>query len=469
MIAERKIVLALQKLDKKELKEFLIFVRSPYFNVNKGIILLYDTIFPLLDSKKFKESHNDTWLWSVLNPDEKEVDARRLNLLFYNLGLLFDRFVAQKEFSEQTFFHKKLMMEILSKRKLPLERRMLIRTTLENLQKNENYSATSAVYQYFTKKMAAKKKRDIEVILWLNIYFLIEKLSAYVTLLSWKKMYKLDVEIYFIYYVDTLLIFKKLEAFPSIVILNNMKKTLLNENNTAHYFDLRQQMKSYCEYFSTEMQRDVYTTAMSYCINKVNQSIVEFYRELFDLFKESVERNIIQENNEISIPVFRNIVVTALRVGEFEWTENFIENYKIYLNSKFRDNAVYFSLARLEMNRENYPKVLDYLQLINYDDVWYQLGVKTMQVSAYYELKEFDALESLLNAFKMYINREKSLTKERKSTYINLVKYTKRLVYIIPSEKNKILKLKSEIEAEKAIVNKSWLLEKVDELSRSRY
>jgi hypothetical protein len=469
MIAERKIVLALQKLDKKELKEFLIFVRSPYFNVNKGITLLYDTIFPLLESKKFKETHNDTWLWSVLNPDEKEVDARRLNLLFYNLGLLFDRFITQQEFSEQTFFQKKILMEILSKRKLPTERRLLIRNTLENLQKNENYSANSAIYQFFTYKIALKRKRGDNILMWLNSYFIIEKLSAYVTLLSWKKMYKLDVELKFMEFVFIISNKNVYIDNPSIKIYQSIINTFLYESDIKYYQELRDQLNEHVYKFDLNFQREIYTTAMSYCINKINQSNVDFYRELFDLFKESVESNIIQENNEISVPVFRNIVVNALRVGELEWTESFIENNKVYLNPKFRDNAVYFSLARLEINRENYSKVLDYLQLINYDDVWYQLGARTMQIAAYYKLGEFDALESLLNAFKMYINREKSLTKPRKLTHLNLVKYTKKLIYIIPSEKTKIQNLRKEIEENPSIVNKSWLLERVDELSKSRF
>jgi hypothetical protein len=469
MITERKIVLALQKLDKKELKEFLIFVRSPYFNVNKGITLLYDTIFPLLESKKLKETHNDTWLWSVLNPDEKEVDARRLNLLFYNLGLLFDRYVAQNEFSKQTFFQKKLMMEILSKRKLPLEKRILIRTTLENLQKNENYSATSAVYQYFIKKIATKRKRDAEVILWLNIYYILEKLNAYVTLLSWKKMYKLDVELNYLTYIYSLIGQNIHLEYPSILLYIKIAKILENENETEEYYELRKLMKDHIETFETTLQREIYTMALSYCINKVNQFKGEFHREVFDLFKESVEKNVIMENEEISVSVFRNIVFAAIRVSEFSWVEYFIENYKSYVNPKFRDNAVYFSLARLEINRENYPKVLDYLQLINYDDVWYQLGARTMQMAAYYKLGEYDALESLLNAYKMFINREKSLTKERKTAYLNLIRFTKKLLYIIPSEKTKIQNLRKEIEENPSIVNKSWLLERVDELSKSRY
>lgn len=469
MIAERKIVLALQKLDKKELKEFLIFVRSPYFNVNKGITLLYDTIFPLLESKKFKESHNDTWLWSVLNPEEKDVDARRLNLLFYNLGLLFDRFIAQKEFSEHTFFQKKLMMEILSKRKLPLERRMLIRTTLENLKKNENYSATSAVYQYFTKKMASKKKRDAEVILWLNIYYILEKLNAYVTLLSWKKMYVLDVELRFMDYVFEIYGIQNKLNFPTLHIYKNISDMLIYVDDTKYYFDLRLLMQEHITKLEESMKKEVFTTAISYCISKVNQSKSDFNKEAFEVYKDSVERDLVFENGELTASDFRNIVFAAIRVSEFSWAEYFIENYKSYVNPKFRDNAVYFSLARLEINRENYPKVLDYLQLINYDDVWYQLGARTMQMAAYYKLGEYDALESLLNAYKMFINREKSLTKERKTAYLNLIRFTKKLLYIIPSEKTKIQNLRKEIEENPSIVNKSWLLERVDELSKSRY
>ncbi|MBK8621456.1 MAG: hypothetical protein IPN79_06780 [Saprospiraceae bacterium] len=317
--------------------------------------------------------------------------------------------------------------------------------------------------------MAKKKKRDTEVILWLNIYFLIEKLSAYVTLLSWKKMYKLDVELNFMDYVFTLLTFEEYRNHPTINIYQSISDTFLYENDKKYYYILRNLINEHVNKFDIDFQREIYTTAISYCINKGNQTIVEFDIEAFNLFRESVESSIIQENNEISVSVFRNIVFAAIRVKEFNWAEYFIENYKSYVNPKFRDNAVYFSLARLEINRENYTKVLDYLQLINYEDVWYQLGARTMQIAAYYKLGEFDALESLLNAFKMYINREKSLTKPRKLTHLNLVKYTKKLIYIIPSEKTKIQNLRKEIEENPSIVNKSWLLERVDELSKSRY
>ena len=238
---------------------------------------------------------------------------------------------------------------------------------------------------------------------------------------------------------------------------------LLDESREEHYFALKLLMKEFIFSLPMDMQRDIYTTAISYCITKGNQSISKFDRESFELFKESVERDIIQENNEISVPVFRNIVFISVKVREFEWAEKFIEVKKGLINQKFRENAVNFSLARLEMNRENYDKVLDYLQLINYDDVWYQLGAKIMQAAAYYKLDEFDALESFLNAFKMYINREKSLTKERKTTHANFIKYTKKLIYLNPNDKSKIHKLKAEIESNNAVVNKAWLLEMVDQ------
>ena len=67
---------------------------------------------------------------------------------------------------------------------------------------------------------------------------------------------------------------------------------------------------------------------------------------------------------------------------------------------------------------------------------------------------------------KMYIKREKSLTKERKETYLNLIKYTSSLMKVNPRDQSKIQKIKIEIEQTKGIVSKPWLMEKVEEMIR---
>lgn len=466
MIA-RKLVWALAKLDKKSLLRFEEFVASPYFNVNVDLRRFYAILLHSLLKKQKDKWASDEDIWQGLYPDTP-LDKRRLNLLYFNLGKLLDDYLSQREFDEMQYMQKKVLLDGLLKFKLFKIHQESKKEFHNQLIENKDYSSQYAVFQYHLEKSNIKSPFRNEILNWLNSYYILEKLQTYISLLSWKKMYKLDVEIFFMEYI-----FEKIQTvnyiqFPSIQVYSKITDMLLDEKNEGHYFELKFLMQKFIKELPVEMQRDVFTTAISYCITKGNQSNSKFDRESFELFKESVERDIIQEKNEISVPVFRNIAFIAVKVGEFLWAEKFIEDKKNLVNQKFRDNAVNFSLARLEVNRQNYNKVLEYLQLINYDDVWYQLGAKIMQAAAYYKLEEFDALESFLNAFKMYINREKSLTKERKTTHANFIKYTKKLIYLNPSEKTKVLKLKSEIESNNAVVNKVWLLEMVDEQLNSR-
>lgn len=463
----RKIVQALAKLNKQELLRFQVFLESPYFNVNKDVLALYNHIHFGLSKNHLDKMPEDMDTWQLMFPG-KPFDSRRFNLLFFYLSNQFDRFISQLEYEKLNFFKEKLKCEILGNIGIRDWQRERIKLNMQSLEADNDYSSNILLYKYFISKLKEKIITGSTSIKYLKMYYVLEKLDVNITLLGAKKMYQLEEEIKFLDYIKVLLNEEYVNEYPSINIYNKITQALLEESDTNYYFSFRKLMNEKINFFSHKMRKEIYTLAVSYCISQVNQSRTEFNREVFELYRESVEGRYILENNEISVSDYRNIVVLALRVREFEWTENFIENYQKYINPKFRDNAVYFSLARLEINRENYEKVLDYLQLINYEDVWYQLGARTMQMAAYYKLGEFDALESLLNAYKMFITREKSLTKDRKSAYLNLIKYTKKLLYLLPNQKDKISKIRKDIEANKLIVNKSWLLERVDELAKSK-
>lgn len=454
-------------MNKQELHQFQVFLESPYFNVNKDVLALYSIIHPCLAKKHLDKIPEDAETWQLMFPLQP-FDSRRFNLLFFYLSNQFDRFISQLEYEKLSFFKEKLKCDNLGNAGVKEWQKERIKKNMKDLELQNDFSSDILINQYFIKNIGEKRKSGSDALLYLKLFYILEKMYAHVTLLSWKKMYQLDVEIKFMDYVFQLISSNNLQKYPSISIYQSIIDTFLYEEDKARYYVLRSLIKEHIHKFNKDFQREIYTMAISYCINKGNQSIAEFDIESFKLFKESVERNIIQENNEISVPVFRNIVFVALRVKEFSWAENFIDNYKKYVNPKFRDNAVNFSLARLELNRENYNLVLEYLQRINYEDVWYQLGSRTMQMAAYYALSEFDVLESFLGAFKMYINREKSLTKDRKISYVNMIKFTKKILYIFPADKSKIQKLRTEIENTKIVASKPWLLERVDELAKSK-
>ena len=53
------------------------------------------------------------------------------------------------------------------------------------------------------------------------------------------------------------------------------------------------------------------------------------------------------------------------------------------------------------------------------------------------------------------------------SSYTNLIKYTKKLSRLNTREKEKIEKIKKEIEETESVADKKWLLQKLKELSGS--
>jgi hypothetical protein len=277
-------------------------------------------------------------------------------------------------------------------------------------------------------------------------------------------MYKLDIQIENIDNVIQLANVSPYNTIPSINIYYKMFSTYQDENNTENYFELRKLTQSYINIFPLEEQKEIYSTILGYCINKINKNQVDFFRETFEVYKDGIKENVLITDNSLSVTTYRNIVIAALRVEEFSWAENFIFEYAKYVNEKYRDNAVEFSLARLEFYKKNFKQVLTHLNNVNYEDVWYNINAKTIYLHAYYELDEFDALESLLQAFKMYIRREKSLSADRKVHYLNLIKFTSALMKLNAKEQPKVLKLKEEILATKGVVSKPWLLEKVEDM-----
>ena len=476
---EKKIIAALSALDIYELNSFRKYIVSPYFNVNPHIIRYIDLLLTELKKRQNIEPLNDKSLWGEIYGRESfnEQKFRKLNS---DLVKLFEQFLAQEEFEKSTSLKINLKLEGIRKKNIDKLVNGVV-GEVERLEKIEmNKSAEYYLYRYLiernlfnltneNEKKTSKSKIERELNIQeisrnLDYFFIAEKIKYYCTVLSWQKMYNLDIELD---NIDTVLEWAKkghYPAIPPIAIYSKIHDTFMDRENESYYKELKSLISEYIHMFPPEEMREIYYTAISYCIDKVNKGNLNFQNETFFIYKEALLKNVLLIDNYLSPSDFRNIVFFALRVSEFDWAENFIENYSKHLEEKSRDNAVYFSMARLDFYRKNYWKVIEHLQKVNYEDVWYNLGARTLMISTYYELDEYDALDSLLLSFRMYIDREKSLTKDRKQSYINLIKFTKKIIQINPKDKEKLLFLKNEISKTKNVVVKPWLLEKIAEL-----
>jgi len=153
----------------------------------------------------------------------------------------------------------------------------------------------------------------------------------------------------------------------------------------------------------------------------------------------------------------------GLKLKELKWVDYFIHNYKDYLDKQHRENFFKYNLARLRLEQRDYNAAMELLAQTDFDDVLVQMNAKTLLLKIYYELDEFNALESLLESMRTYLNR-KELVGSYRLNYQNIIRYTKKLVRLNPYDKEKREKLRKELSTVNPLAERSWLLAQLDNM-----
>ena len=299
---------------------------------------------------------------------------------------------------------------------------------------------------------------------YLDCFYIGEKLRIYCEVLSRKKFAKHEYDISLI--EETLNISEREEyqKIPFISIYYQIFKMYVDPQDVNHYYKFQQLLTESSHFFPRSQEKIFYDFAQNYCINQLNQGNSEFLKELFSVYKNLIDKGFFISEGHMESIEFRNIVVVGLRNGAYDWIENFIYKYINLLPAELRENTLSFNLSQLYFYQKKYEKVIKLLQEVEYNDYVTNCNAKTTLIGAYYEENEFEPLFSLLESFRVYLNRNKEIPLARKVNYKNLIRFTKKLISIAPNNKKALIQLKTEVEATKNIPSRDWLLEKIAEL-----
>ena len=158
---------------------------------------------------------------------------------------------------------------------------------------------------------------------------------------------------------------------------------------------------------------------------------------------------------------YHNIVAIGLRLGELEWVRYFITEFKNRLEKTYRESAFSYNLARLEYESRHFDHVLELLQKANYRDPLLNLAAKTLLLKTYYEISEFDLLQSHLDAMRNYIHRKRVIGYHR-TNYLNIIRFAEKLMRHNPLDKAATQKLRQDIEQEEVLTEKVFFLKMLD-------
>ncbi len=465
----------LQALNPKELKRFRKYMESPFFVTHEKLFMLFE-IFErhlISNSKDPIEKEN---AWKELYPDRPfDYDfLRKLQHLLVDLG--YD-FLAQLAFDENLPQKSHSALQMLSRKQMTDFFEPAIRAGMNHLKKEPNRPGTYYYdlysiekYHYVLENLESARVQKVNIQKLnlydidghINTFYFAEKLKYYCLLLSWSKMTNVNLDVPFIEEVVKAIHTRNYLEIPAIAIYYQIYLTFIEPEDESHFEKLKMLIKKHIHLFPEGDARDIMNSAINYTIQKQNQGQLRYSKDNFELWNQALDNEIVFTNGELSPWAFKNIVTLGLRLNEYDWVEEFIERYGQKINKEYQDNAITYNKASLYFYRKEYDKAIPLLQRVQFDEVNYGLGAKSLLLATFYELNEFDALNSFYDSFKIFIQRNKSITEERKKSYLQLIRLTRKLTEL-QNDDNKLSKLKTEIQMSQAM-SKKWLLEKVDEL-----
>lgn len=450
------------------------FLESPYFNNSAELVKLFLEILRLQEKNKPLDKVK-LWKKSVGNKPYSDLRFRKY---CSDLSKLMERFLAQQAFDEDEVQQKIFLLKHINQREEKVDK--LARTAINTIEREmeehpyrdstyfmNQFLLQKSFYDYFDYETKRGEESNLnEISEYLDLLYFSEKLRISSEAIQRRNFKVSDYNSAFTTELERHIIqVKLLERSPAVNLYYQIHKMWTDIENEEHYFKLKSLIQSSAILFPPKKAiNDFYTTAQNYCVKKINSGERKFLQELFELFKMQIEQKLLLTDGKLNPWYFRNIIVVALRLGEYEWVENFINQFKDDLPESHKENAVTYNMAQLYFYQRRYDKVLEQLRFVEYDDMSYNLNSKAMLIATYYELDEIDLLDSHLDSFEVFLKRRKDFTADRKQIYIWLIRYTRRLTRIIPGDTKALQKLKDDLQKTKGVVNANWLLEKIKEL-----
>ena len=219
-------------------------------------------------------------------------------------------------------------------------------------------------------------------------------------------------------------------------------------------------MQQHIDHFPKGEMRDIYLLAINHCIFKMNKGSDQFLREGFELYQSGLQNELLLENGFLSPFTYKNVAIIGLKLKEFAWVENYLEQYKKYLRPDTRDNIYTYNLAHYYFRTDNFSEAMKLLQQTDFEDILHNLDARRMLLRMYFELEEYEALESLLESFTTFIRRKK--IGYHGENYLNLIKFTRRLLALPHFDKKGKRALIEQIKTEENLAEKSWLLAQLE-------
>ncbi len=462
---------ALKPLDKKDFAKFLRFIRSPYFQEHAEILKLanvFEDFYPDLTDEILSREKIFELVF------EGEFNDLKVRHLMSDMLRLFERFVAFQIFEEDEIYLEINKLNFYRNHNLEKHFNATEVRVHKAMEKSGTFANEEAYYKKFLlerelnqfmsgqnkRKGASNVENTSEA---LDNFFILQKLRYGSMQINYGKVFSQSYQLLLLDEIVEHVAKMDFSEHPLIQAYYQAYQMLKNPKEGIYFQNLKKLLAKSSP-FEISLNFELYNFAQNYCIGNINKGKDEFFNELFQLYKLSIENHVVTANNNLHPADFKNIITVACRLSEYDWAEDFIRNYGDFLPIDERENAITINTALLFWYKRKLSDAVKLLSRVEFNDPFYALNAKSLLVRIYFELGEKDVLFSFIDSFRVYLKRNKLISKSHLNNYLRLITFISKLGKLKPGQFEKLQSIKQEIQETRGLNNKQWLLEQAEKL-----
>lgn len=414
-----------------ERKEFSRFLESPYFNTNKNLSLAYDLIISEDEFPSKEEIHTQVY-------GDKKYKDENIRYILSELLRLAEEYLGLLNLSKHGYIVKLHTLTELNSRDLIklFERNMKsCRKEIDEMNINDysyhlaDFEAISAERDFNSKRkefITDPGGRTDAMIRFYAIEILKECRFFYnQNVRSFEKESGIPMEKEVLDYVSK----NNFLNVPIIEILYYQVMTLLDFENTEHFYSLKNLSEKYADEITHVEKYNTFVMLLNYANKRLAFGDRTFNKERLEVHKMSDRAGALTKDNYIAPLRFERIVDDAIAVGDFSWAEEFIGNYGDYLPGNEKDDTINLSYSNINYVKGDKEKALEYILKANFEPVVLNLRKRNITLKLYYEMDYLETLISYIDSYKHYLSRnQKEMPPDVYEHYSNFIKATADLV-----------------------------------------
>jgi len=243
--------------------------------------------------------------------------------------------------------------------------------------------------------------------------------------------------------------------------LYQYKYELLKQPSDSTFQDLRNLLFSNLEKLNNQERSLTLTSLCNFLTNSIKQGNIAHLETLFQLYKDSYDKEFLIVNGQLVSYHYHNIIGVASKLGEDDWLDKFLINYYTCLGHNDQTQFLKLGNAQKKFRAGAYDEATEELKdIVKYENSFYELRAKAIILRCYYmQEKPERFILSYHHSFLTKVGRIIDMNPIFIEGYKNFLSY---FIKVYLNKKDKAM-LIQQIKSEKNLQCRLWLLEVLGE------